>query len=374
MKNLFNENCLNDNKQGVLVMQYIIIVILLLCGIIWGCNECKAKKTNNERQEISVMLSDVKSVSYTRTIAYTDPTQTEDGISEIYALADRYGTDREGLLGIISSDISAITEKLSKEGFKVVDRSGSKLNKIMEEHEFQMSEWSAEKKVAEVGKGANADLILTFVPRLTSSDSSVYASVSAEFIDINTMQTFNFNYNGTSFSNWNFALLKVNADSPNGAWFCDGLKKSSIKYTSEKVKYITPFAGNYALNSTNKLEKKKYFNEEITRITISDDEGTIIYSNGKEVECYVTFNLEKDSNFSVDKVTGQNYLDDNVKVYANSDSGVSTMKIGTLTIRDEFGKQFLKGTVYRKGNEMGILVGTSAKDGSGIAYFVMFSK
>lgn len=356
------------------VLGVIFGILLLLSGVIWGCSECKAKNTNNEREKISYMLSDVKSVSHTRTIAYTDPTQTEDGISEIYALADRYNIDRAGLLGIISSNISAITEKLSKEGFKVVDRSGSKLNKIMEEHEFQMSEWSAEKKVAEVGKGANADLILTFVPRLTSADPSIYASVSAEFIDINTMQTFNFNYTGTSFSNWNFALLKVNADSPNGAWFCDGLKKSSIKYSPKEMKYITPFANNYALNSTNKLEKKKYFNEEITGITISDNEGTVTYSNGKEVECYVAFNLEKDSNFAVDKVTGQNYLDDNVTIYANSDSGVSTMKIGTLTIREELGKQLLKGTVYLKGNEMGILVGTSANNGSGIAYFVMFSK
>lgn len=354
---------------------YFFIVLFVLCGIIWGCSECKARSTNNKRENISLMLSDVQTVSSARTIAYVDPTQTDDGVAEIFSLADRYSANRTQTLGIVANQVSKVVEKLGKEGFKVAERNKTKLGKIIEEHDFQMSEWSSEKKSAEVGLAENADLILTFVPRLKPSDNgSVYVSVTAEFLDINTMQTTNFNYDESGFSNWNFLILKSNEDSPNGLWYCDGVKKSTIKYTKNTMQFITPFAGNYALDDASRRESKKYSSDEIGKIYIYETEGNVVYSNGKEENVSVNFSLEKARTFATDKVTYEDYLDKNIENYSDDGTEVSTLRIGNIRIRGESGKQILNGKIYRRGNEMGILLGTSEKNGTGYAYFMMFSK
>jgi len=356
-------------------MPYVIGVILILAGIVWGCSTCKAKSINKDRQQVIEILSDVESVVRTRTIAYVDPTQTDEGVEEIYQLADRYAVNRQQVLGILSKEISEVVEKLSREGFKTVERNESKISKVMKEHDFQMSEWSSDNKVAEVGKAANADVILSFVPRFKpNSDGSSNVTVDAEFMDINTMQVINFKYDGSSFSNWDFNLLKLNTDVPDGMWYCDGLMKSSIKYNKNNAQYITPFAGANSLAKTRDGEVSKYLVKPMQRIHISDSSGYIVYEDGSEEEVTVKFTAEKDRNISVSEVSYEDVLDKKTSMYTSSGSGVSTMKIGNIIIRDENGKQLLKGPVYRRGSAMGVFVGTSAKDGTGTAYFLMFGK
>ena len=356
-------------------ISYFFGGVFVLCGIIWGCSECKAKSINSKKQSIIEILADTETVVRSRTIAYVDPTQDDDKVAEIYQQADRYEINRNQVLGIVSKNVSDITERLSKEGFKTVERSKSNLNKIMDEHEFQMSEWSSSKKVAEVGKGQNADLVLTFIPRIRlATDGEAYVTLDSQFLDINTMQVYNFKYDGTSFSNWDFNLLKENTDTILGSWFCDGVMRSSVKYSKSNALYITSFAGANPLVAVDEKTEKKYMKNRIQQMIIGEDDGVVIFDNTQEKDRIIKFTPEKDKTISLNNITYEDVLDKNVSVYDESGSGVSTLKIGSVTIRDENGSQILKGPVYRRGDNIGIFVGTSGKNNTGYAYFVMFSK
>ncbi len=63
-----------------------------------------------------------------------------------------------------------------KTGIKFVTR--NQLEKIMQEHQFQLSDWSSEEKTAEVGKALNASALVTFMP----------SSSQMQIININTFE------------------------------------------------------------------------------------------------------------------------------------------------------------------------------------------
>lgn len=77
-----------------------------------------------------------------------------------------------------------------KPGFSFIDR--SKIAQIEKEHKFQLSDWSNDKKTAEIGRALNANVLL-FLDKFNYLDmNGGEYRFEAKIVDINTMQTISY--------------------------------------------------------------------------------------------------------------------------------------------------------------------------------------
>jgi len=75
--------------------------------------------------------------------------------------------------------ISGLLENRKKNKYRIVDT--SHIDRIVEQHKFEASEWSDTLKVAEIGKALNADVVVII-------KASPAVQISVSMLDINTME------------------------------------------------------------------------------------------------------------------------------------------------------------------------------------------
>jgi hypothetical protein len=111
----------------------------------------------------------------------SDSSRSEKSLKESIQLANTYARQVRGLV------TQGLMERNDKRKFGIVDT--SQIDKIIVQHDFEMSDWSDSNKVAEVGKAFNADVVCIAV--LNGKELDGYSGeimVAISFLDVNTME------------------------------------------------------------------------------------------------------------------------------------------------------------------------------------------
>ena len=269
--------------------------------------------------------------------------------------------ERLMLLEICITDFESKID--AKTGVSFLDR--SKIAQIENEHEFQLGDWSNNKKTAEIGKALNSNVLL-FLDKFGYIDSSYH--FEAKFVDINTMKSSVYSVvyknpkskvktpeivDSINFKDFTAVSTKKNP-------FDDEITLSAAGTvrTSQRLEYknVCPFGSvakldfsEYDVNSPNDeiLKAKELYFDGFGRLEITSDEGTENLTYSFEP---VEMNLIRD---------GDNYYTDG--------------KIGTLVLKD--GASYKNYDVFtQNGREYFVRLGSENLDKVQVNYFVRFSK
>ena len=204
--------------------------------------EKRRKDSLQERQELQNRLTylEKKMSSF-----FTGNSEEKQIKKEIAGIQKRIDDLNNGLnkLGTVKAseieaeymnDIMYYKKKLGEYGVVFVDRSNMEL--VMKEHKFQLSDWSDEKKTAEVGRVLNAEGAVTFTLTGISIGNNVNTNVAMEILNINTMQK-----TTTESSEDVVSLFTVSDKIPKRIKF-DDIMQSAVEYTRESLTYVTPFS------------------------------------------------------------------------------------------------------------------------------------
>ena len=269
--------------------------------------------------------------------------------------------ERLMLLEICITDFESKID--AKTGVSFLDR--SKIAQIENEHEFQLGDWSNNKKTAEIGKALNSNVLL-FLDKFGYIDSSYH--FEAKFVDINTMKSSVYSVvyknpkskvktpeivDSINFKDFTAVSTKKNP-------FDDEITLSAAGTvrTSQRLEYknVCPFGSvakldfsEYDVNSPNDeiLKAKELYFDGFGSLEITSDEGTENLTYSFEP---VEMNLIRD---------GDNYYTDG--------------KIGTLVLKD--GASYKNYDVFtQNGREYFVRLGSENLDKVQVNYFVRFSK
>jgi hypothetical protein len=269
--------------------------------------------------------------------------------------------ERLMLLEICITDFESKID--AKTGVSFLDR--SKIAQIENEHEFQLGDWSNNKKTAEIGKALNSNVLL-FLDKFGYIDSSYH--FEAKFVDINTMKSSVYSVvyknpkskvktpeivDSINFKDFTAVSTKKNP-------FDDEITLSAAGTvrTSQRLEYknVCPFGSvakldfsEYDVNSPNDeiLKAKELYFDGFGRLEITSDEGTENLTYSFEP---VEMNLIRD---------GDNYYTDG--------------KIGTLVLKD--GASYKNYDVFTQNcREYFVRLGSENLDKVQVNYFVRFSK
>ena len=278
----------------------------------------------------------------------------------------------------------------------LVDR--NRMEGILKEHKFQSSDWANQDTVAQVGQALNAQFVAyidekevkkaTTARKILSLGTTAdhIAYVTLTLINVSTFRKFTFSVpSGEEFENETLVEYKgldskmlinmfndstiVPIDILDGTWYCDGVKESSVSYKADKLDYICPFASGYPLKSVKGDEKYAAF-AEIEKADLNFGEMILSLSDGSELQNENGIIKEK-------KAKIFNTVRTNVKgdstTYRTGIKPYSTCCIGKIRVRYN-GDININGDVFYKDNQLAIQIGTSKDDGTGKAYFLMFSR
>lgn len=269
--------------------------------------------------------------------------------------------ERLMLLEICITDFESKID--AKTGVSFLDR--SKIAQIENEHEFQLGDWSNNKKTAEIGKALNSNVLL-FLDKFGYIDSSYH--FEAKFVDINTMKSSVYSVvyknpkskvktpeivDSINFKDFTAVSTKKNP-------FDDEITLSAAGTvrTSQRLEYenVCPFGSvakldfsEYDVNSPNDeiLKAKELYFDGFGSLEITSDEGTENLTYSFEP---VEMNLIRDED---------NYYTDG--------------KIGTLVLKD--GASYKNYDVFTQNDrEYFVRLGSENLDKVQVNYFVRFSK
>lgn len=269
--------------------------------------------------------------------------------------------ERLMLLEICITDFESKID--AKTGVSFLDR--SKIAQIENEHEFQLGDWSNNKKTAEIGKALNSNVLL-FLDKFGYIDSSYH--FEAKFVDINTMKSSVYSVvyknpkskvktpeivDSINFKDFTAVSTKKNP-------FDDEITLSAAGTvrTSQRLEYenVCPFGSvakldfsEYDVNSPNDeiLKAKELYFDGFGSLEITFDEGTENLTYSFEP---VEMNLIRDED---------NYYTDG--------------KIGTLVLKD--GASYKNYDVFTQNDrEYFVRLGSENLDKVQVNYFVRFSK
>ncbi len=269
---------------------------------------------------------------------------------------------------------------------KVVDR--SKLEEVMKEHQFQLSDWSDENKTAQVGKILNAHYILTCKSGPVTSNEygiNIY-DIYLDFLDINTMEKIQYSYGYYSgyFIGEEF-VEKILASSSLGVPLPDlefaATKKSTVNFNRDRLKQeylvdftdcVCPFARTVKAASDKAMQ-------DIASISFLPDGGcTIRMKQGEEENGRVKFRSKSKREVSYVTINRKEKakLPDNVEIWSIGPSywergyyriDLTDNRIGEIAIKS---RSFtMQGFVYRNGEDIAIDYKT---DESGRHWFAFF--
>ena len=254
-------------------------------------------------------------------------------------------------------EIAKAETKISQTGaFRMVNRQmiESEMEAIATEYQFSMSEFSDGENMVELGKALNAELVVAV-------DLYAFPTIKLSFMNISTLQKFTTTTKDKIDNTIKLVVesLKIphSSDDLEGTWFYDGMKMSSIKYNINSSELITPFATQYPTTPCPKKVIRNYLksDSQLSKTTIMGDEFELEFASNEKLASNLIYSP---SDSMIRYKNGKTY---------------STFKAGTIRARFANGFELSNAPVFIKDNRLGILVGTSKSDGTGTAYFMMFT-
>lgn len=300
--------------------------------------------------------------------------------------------------------------KWNQPGIRFVER--SRMEEVMKEHHFQLSDWADENKTAQIGKALNADYVLT----CTSStleydyDSIDISEMNLNFFSINTLETVitpatdweHFYENSVDHQRKKNVLLKNlsqgigegNTDaggipvSPKMAGLVS-VKKSPVKYAGEYSSYVCPFVKEGEKVSDTVMEKLDalIFSEDRKKCTVvmkdgSKETGRMKFKSQEPLELDVlvaTKQVSLPANSRKELISSSVVLREDIfdLFYSDYKGGevckvyLTDKKIGEISINTP--SLELEGAVFRDGDQLVIDYKADKKDGTGYHYFAFFT-
>ena len=317
------------------IFSYIVVPIVLLLGLIFGV----IFGVKNIKNNINVANYSRAPVERTVNVAFIKPTESE--------LSEKCGKKA----GDVRKQVAEVEATISQiPTFKLLDR--SKVDLILNEYDFSVSDWADGNTVAEIGRALNAELLLYF---------EIYdaKTVNISFLNISTMEKFTSKELDIRPAVASLQIPHETADIE-GTWQYDGLMQSQLKYKNSNREYLSPFSLRFPVvpcNNQNFVPN----NEDIVKAEIADGEMTLVLASGEKNTSELLYNVKNSVIYNKAKD-------------ATEYKPVSAFEAGTVRAKFSSGLSLVNAQVFLKDNRMGILVGTSKEDGTGKAYFMMFSR
>ena len=331
-------------KKNCFALCAVLCAVLMLasCG-------GKKKGASSASSESVKQIKSGSSVSDTDLAVVEKDSFVKQHVAEVTALRG----DTNAALEALTSKVVQVLS--SRSDLRIVDR--TKMQDVMEEIAFQESDWAEETATAVVGRAIAADMKVV----LTASGSD---SIKVDFLDVNTLQTVTAVVNegnvntlaGIDLGTFEEAAGGFSLD---GTWYCNGVRKSQIKYKASDLDKITPFG---------RLRPEK---------ADSDDYADLLARKLKhldrmviENETLVTFYTDSDEEIYADA----NFSPKEAYTVTSGGKEYSTMLVGKIRIREDGGSKLIEGDVYANDGALAIHFGSSNGDGTGTAYFLMFEE
>ncbi len=309
----------------------VIVFVGLIFGVIFG--------VKNIKNNINVSNYSRAPVERTVNVVFITPTESE--------LAEKCGKKAKDVRKQVA-EVEATISQIPT--FKLLDR--SKVDLILNEYDFSVSDWADGNTVAEIGRALNAELLLYF---------EIYdaKTVNISFLNISTMEKFTSKELDIRPAVASLQIPHETVDIE-GTWQYDGLMQSQLKYKNSNWEYLSPFSLRFPIlpcNNQNFVPN----NEDIVKAEIADGEMTLVLASGEKNTSELLYNVKNSVIYNKAKD-------------ATEYKPVSAFEAGTVRAKFSSGLSLVNAQVFLKDNRMGILVGTSKEDGTGKAYFMMFSR
>jgi hypothetical protein len=117
------------------------------------------------------------------TTGYEGSSSHKSAFEESISAAKNFAIQVRGMI------TQGLMEHKERGKFRIVDT--TQIDRIITQHNFEMSDWSDSDKIAEVGKALNADIICITIlggNQLQLSSSRASLMISVTFLDVNTME------------------------------------------------------------------------------------------------------------------------------------------------------------------------------------------
>lgn len=282
----------------------------------------------------------------------------------------------------------ALQEVSSRTDIVMVDR--SKIDEIMLEHNFQVSDWSDESKTVEIGAALNANTIIHIHPYFDELTSEGFSNmVSIECININTMQKSVFSGHVDDFKNFEINIgfnEYVYKTLPKKIYF-DHVKQSLIDYEREDLNKISPFSPVKITEKTKKVKTEHLDFMEVSEIEFmqDSDQFTYVLNNIKENGTYRfvpsdgivnLFFIDEDLILFPDIIKvrkGEHESRWDGSITASYEGKFNTYKMGELILYNESKRVLFKGFIYNKDYEYAFHLGSEKDDGTDRQYFSFFT-
>ena len=258
---------------------------------------------------------------------------------------------------------------------KFVDR--TKLNEVMKEYQFQLSDWADEKKTAQIGKALNADAIVNFKANYQHIDyDDVSICVQLEIFNITTFESVPIENHTSSDLENILKCFDTTATLPQTLLF-DGIKKSEIKYKKKLLSYVCPFvipkvaknqkpkdSVSKALQNVDRVDLNAGLNECTVHFLDGSTESGRFIANLVQCDRVEVAYKKKDCpvNVQLSPSSGNGYIS-----YVYHTSG----KIGTIKIRTR--SLDLSGDMFLLDGQFVIDYMSEKDNGTGRHYFAFFT-
>lgn len=299
-------------------------------------------------------------------------------------------------------------------GIRFLDR--SQMNAAMKEHHFQLSDWSDERKTAQIGKALNADYVLQVkaYPELRTGTHFIVSnnywgsSCTLSFLNINTFERIDVDdcsiFEPVAENDWSYekkaakrdVLLNKLAEGtgkkarllPHAAGFVS-VQKSATKYEGEYLNYVSPFAKKCGKASDKAMKNLDSisFSDDGKRCTVrmqdgSKENGRMKFKGQDPLDLKVLVDIDKVSlpSNAIKKEEAYSVVrwDDIFYEFYEKGTGgevwevhLTDKKIGEISINTP--SLELEGAVFRDGDQLVIDYKADKEDGSGHHYFAFFT-
>lgn len=387
-------------KKGLKVIAMVLMAISCT-GLFSGCAGWFVGKKDKMKQQMLSVAGYVENDSIRKIVAVTPPDDVlpsalESGLNEAlknwndnpeHKNRKRTRTD---VKAAYAQKLLSMQKKLTENcpGIVFVDR--SKLDQIMKEHSFQLSDWADENKSAQIGKALNADALVTLeAPRWDADWGEVYGQYT--IVNINTMAKVVFDFKDKSWAkaensqqvNQIYRIFFEDTDDfgVGTTMQFDGIKKSAFSYNEKNLADVCPFPlGDkpIAAKPRDALSKSISSIEEI-RLAPEEKSCTVIFEDGREEEGSLKLSLHKTENQKV-KFTesaynklpdGTNCEEENYEFFYIYNVELTTWNRGKVKIKTE--SLDLSGDMFIRGKNFVIDYKADKDDGTGHHYFAFFT-
>lgn len=377
------------------------ICVLVVIATITGCKD-KVDKENLQKtldtEKMRTLLAPVMKHKELTLVALCEDGANISPETEalLKSISQKTGKEEGFVRYKYSEEIRILRNHLATDvNMRFVDR--SRFEAVKKEHQFQLSDWSDDRKSALIGKALNADTIISFellgCDAFDASYNHLTLEFSVHFLNINTLESVCINKTitesgyGSEFDyqdNKKIRLfLGIGVNKLPVSVVFDGIKKSSVSYTAAQLDYVCPFI---MPKNTKKIEPDDALSKQLSLIERmefypEDKSCSIYYADGSLETASLKVEYDGAEPVLVPHLPeelllgvvlgglefGYSY---NVKDGRMQEAYHTSGKIGTLRIRSA--SLNLSGDMFLNGYQFVIDYMAENDDGTGNQYYACF--